>query len=283
MPQGGGLGRLRRRRALRKWRAFLKPAGFGVAAIAFLAILLILAPKYFQRQGDSRVGVREPHVVTNNEGNVSIGAIPESAAYGAPASEEENEQQREKKVDAWGQTEEQREEHVQKPAKESKDKRDPGQIPPVVEPVFGSIALNVDPYAATIYVDGEKKGVTPKTLDSVRVGRRELSLHSPTPLSQSWDTTLTVVANQEIKISHEFLYGQLSINAQPFGYVYLDGERMGRTPKTFPTISVGIHTIRVEWADGSDRSLEVHIREKHRTRVLITPKHAEYDTVPAKV
>lgn len=154
---------------------------------------------------------------------------------------------------------------------------------PSIEPTpkYGILVVNAYPYAV-VYLDGKRKGDTPLTIDGILVGDHRVELKSPPELSRSFDTTVTIHENRDVRLSHAFEFGVLSIITNPIGMLHLDGVEIGYPPKVLSMVAVGRHTITVTWNDQSERSMEVPVEDRHETRVSIIHDDGKYELAPMK-
>lgn len=148
-----------------------------------------------------------------------------------------------------------------------------------VQKKYGMLVVNAYPYAS-VYLDGERKGETPLKIDDVHVGEHRIELKSPPELSQSFDTTVTIRENSDVRLSHEFQFGKLSIITNPIGILLLDGVEIGYPPKVLKMVAVGQHIVTVKWNNQSERSIEFPVKNRHETQVSILYDNQEYKLAP---
>jgi serine/threonine-protein kinase len=107
----------------------------------------------------------------------------------------------------------------------------------------GSIKVTANP-PAKVYLDGSRRGhQTPYTFTGVTVGTHKLTFSHATLGRVT--KSVQVQANKVLTVSHTFAnMGKLSVNAKPFGDVYVDGKKRGSTPCMLD-LPEGTYTIRV--------------------------------------
>ncbi|MDD1669896.1 MAG: PEGA domain-containing protein [Methanomicrobiales archaeon] len=121
----------------------------------------------------------------------------------------------------------------------------------VLEPivVYGWLTVTSSPSGATIYLNGNYRGVTPNTITDLQPGtytvRAELQGYNPQQV------TTSVVAGQEttqhFSLQKIVQTGSITFLSTPSGaYIYLDGVYRGRTPLTVTDVSAGTHGITLE-------------------------------------
>jgi hypothetical protein len=146
---------------------------------------------------------------------------------------------------------------------------------PGTEITTGVLVVESNPSSATVVLDGEKKGITPITLDSLPDGIH--SLHLDLTGYQSFDRQVQVTAGtfttQSIQLAHDRSTGQSSgeppasnksqgpasmvISSSPMGAdVVLDGEFMGITPLRLGPLEPGEYSLKLSFpffADHEER------------------------------
>jgi formylglycine-generating enzyme required for sulfatase activity len=109
----------------------------------------------------------------------------------------------------------------------------------------GILEVNSSPDHAELYLDGERRGITPLTITALSPGLHQLKLKK-----DSYETELGVQTKagekQSLTIQLEQRYGRLEISSQPPGArLYVDGEPAGETPLTIPALSIGEHRLKL--------------------------------------
>ncbi len=160
--------------------------------------------------------------------------------------------------------------------------------PLVVLPSTGQIRVTSTPQNASVYIDGEPSGVTPRTLDSVLAGLRnvivELEGHLPYErdvevLASSTVYVHALLANRPLDTPTGNLRilpapaatGRLEIDSDPRGAeVFVDGEPSGRTSITLEDVSSGSHNILLRMPGFRDREVSVAVAADETTQVTET-------------
>lgn len=123
----------------------------------------------------------------------------------------------------------------------------------------GGLNVNAVPWAK-IYINGNAYGTTPKTIDNLKPGTYKVKLENPG--FPSWETSVRISKNEVAKISHKFGgFGKVTINASPWGNVYIDGSLKGQTPLTLEKVPAGRHKIKIEREGFVEASKTVEINE----------------------
>lgn len=135
---------------------------------------------------------------------------------------------------------------------------------PVSARPAGNLLVRSTPAGATVFVDGERRGVTPLTLQqmalgmrSVRIQRdgfateeRQIALTADRP-SRSLDVRLTRAASSRpaapAPAGPAARTGTLVIESRPTGAaVVLNGRRIGQTPMTVDDLEPGAYTVQLQ-------------------------------------
>ncbi len=131
----------------------------------------------------------------------------------------------------------------------------------------GGLVIAANP-GATVYVNGERRGSTPMTLDTVRTGKYRIRLENPD--FSAWETIVTVRPGRTAKISHTFSkFGTLVVNAIPWGRVYLDGNPIGQTPLTVENIPARVYELRVSREGYADFTKTLEIKNGATERISV--------------
>ncbi len=110
--------------------------------------------------------------------------------------------------------------------------------------ITGSINIESNPPEATIYLDGEKIGITPDSLKSVTIGMHEIELKREG--HAEWIKTIKVKKGKELVLNAVLQpnTGTASIESEPTGAkVSLDGKDAGKTPVSLSCIKIGTHEV----------------------------------------
>jgi hypothetical protein len=127
---------------------------------------------------------------------------------------------------------------------------------PIIE--YGTIHLLVTPTLSTVYFDGAEAGRVPP--DGIFIIYNIVPGNHSIQISKEGFTTLTieqnVMANDIVKVPvtlEAISSGSLSVSSNPSGaQIFLDGENMGVTPLTLPSIAEGQHSLLLQLAGYSD-------------------------------
>lgn len=124
-----------------------------------------------------------------------------------------------------------------------------------------------------VSVNGKSKGTVPPL--------KKLTLPAGT-YTVEWtregirhEESVTVSAGKTARVSHNFpqlRYGRLNVRTpigSPFGYVYIDGRKVGHTPLNMYKISVGKHLVEVRREGYKAYSQEIEIIEGHPAEWIV--------------
>jgi PEGA domain len=111
------------------------------------------------------------------------------------------------------------------------------------EAVSGNLTINAIPWAE-IYINEKHYGTTPKTVKALKAGTYSVRLENPQ--YDVWTTKVAVREAKTVTIAHKFEgSGKITVNAVPWGNVYLDGVLKGQTPITIGKIPARVYEIKI--------------------------------------
>ena len=135
---------------------------------------------------------------------------------------------------------------------------------PVVPPTT-PVSVSSTPSGASVYLDGTNSGVTPLTIPSVSYGTHTLRLTYNGYQDSSNTVTVSASSNAYTYTLTPISVGTttpISVSSTPSGAsVYLDGTNKGATSLTIPSVSYGIHTLRLTYNGYQDSSNTVTVSE----------------------
>ena len=115
-------------------------------------------------------------------------------------------------------------------------------------PLYGRLRVESVPEGATVYVDGERCGITPcyvENLTQLLIGEHKVRIEKQT--YDTYTTTVTLEQDKETVLSDILLtqsfYG--IIDSRPPAHLYMDGKGVGRTPYS-DTLKTGDYRLRLE-------------------------------------
>jgi PEGA domain len=136
----------------------------------------------------------------------------------------------------------------------------------------GGIASGWLTISGPVPVQISEKGVLLGSSDAPRlllpVGRHELELSNET-FGYRVRRTVQIASDRSAAIALEPANGTLSVNAQPWGEVWIDGKRIGETPIGNLTLPIGNHELIVRHPQLGERHLTVAIGTSAPARVGI--------------
>ena len=132
-----------------------------------------------------------------------------------------------------------------------------------------SIQINIIPKNALILLDGKKTTSTIKDLEQGKTytlrfkakGYRSKT-QKITPSRQHTDIDVELKRKAVPK-------GMISLQAIPWATIIIDGKRIGDTPKTDYTLSVGKHTIIFRHPDYNDKKMTVNIKKGANKPIIV--------------
>ena len=139
----------------------------------------------------------------------------------------------------------------------------------------GSIMIDSEPAKATIYLDGEEIGTTPDIIiRPVIPGKHKVEIRMDG--YKLWNESVEIEAGKEKSLTAvlQLNTGSIMIDSEPANAtIYLDGEKVGKTPDTLMSVTLGTHEIEVKM-DGYEvwsKSVNVNAdKNKALTAVLRT-------------
>ena len=116
-----------------------------------------------------------------------------------------------------------------------------------MEPNFAEPVFTCSDAEAEIWINGEKKG-TGKWTGRLPAGPYKVKTTKPSHKEIEKSMTLKAGDNSTITLDPPTpIYGRISVNSTPFeADIYLDGKKMGLTPKLLNNILIGSHELRIE-------------------------------------
>jgi len=126
-----------------------------------------------------------------------------------------------------------------------------GRVELVLQHGNGSLSIASTPEGATVILDGEDLGVTPRVLKDIQCGGHTVVLRAPGHLEAS--ETIQTPAFEVTKVNIELIeetYGTLVVAPTPLeASIRIDGMPAGQGPMTIEGIGSGTHTLEIT-ADG---------------------------------
>ncbi len=150
----------------------------------------------------------------------------------------------------------------------------------------GSLRIIAIPWA-DIYVNGKKIGTTPKVIDNVQAGDVTIKLLNPG--YSPWHKIIKLERGQRLTVSHAFersearqddnqaqepiiddnAVGSLKVTSRIEGYVFVDGNPVGKTPVVLTNIQTGAHTVVLKRRGMPDYNREINVVDGIVTRLVI--------------
>ena len=115
-----------------------------------------------------------------------------------------------------------------------------------LKPNFGLLTVDVRPGGATVSLDGMSLGQTPIIKKPVKSGDHEVRIELADYLPLIQRRRVESGQPWEIRDTMKQDWGSLSVASDPTGAsVFIDGERVGSTPKTIPKVPGGKHRVEI--------------------------------------
>ena len=131
------------------------------------------------------------------------------------------------------------------------------------ERISGILVVKAEPHS-DVYIDGKHKGLTPVRI-TLKTGQHHIRIRN-SDLKGEWRQTVNIKRDQTQTIYHKFETGSLTVNAEPWGIIYIDGERVGETPETLK-LAAGNHKIRIVRKGYSDFIRDIVIQPRGRKNI----------------
>lgn len=133
---------------------------------------------------------------------------------------------------------------------------------PVPEPQYGSVYVDSSPSGATIYLNGNYRGIAPLTISDVRSG--SYSITAELNGYSSYSSTVSVNAGMRSDVycplTRIATSGSLYVTSDPSNaYIYLDGNYRGRTPMSLSNVASGTHVIETDLSGYYDWKSTVNV------------------------
>ncbi len=162
--------------------------------------------------------------------------------------------------------------------------------PKIVSPILvelgkGVLSVSAIPWA-TIYLNNEEMGATPKRLNDVTEGKIKIKLVNPS--FKPFETTIDLKKNETVSVSHVFTaaeavsngtdksrnsaqrgYGGLKITSKPEGVVFVDGKLLGKTPIVVNDLVAGVHSVIIKRPGVKNYRRKVTIVKGMVTRIAV--------------
>ena len=151
----------------------------------------------------------------------------------------------------------------------------------VIRAGFGFLYLKSEPPGAAIILDGEDKGITPLTIESLKSGKYAVKLIKNGYFVWKKEIEITNGSVINLKAELETIYGSLVLNSLPSGAsIYIDGDLVGVTPLKINNLEGGEYEVGIE-LKGYERFTDmarVEAGDSHEILALLdeTVAHREY-------
>jgi len=141
---------------------------------------------------------------------------------------------------------------------------------------YGTLSVTTYPSNAQVYIDGDYKGTSPRTVGGLSQGAHILEITMPG--YQEWSNTFQIHANQVTYVTATLTAvpnpttGSVLVTSSPaYASVYLDGVYHGQTEPGTPIningVSAGTHTVKVTLAGYQDSVTSVTVNSGQTSTV----------------
>jgi len=134
----------------------------------------------------------------------------------------------------------------------------------------GALALNSDPAAAEVHLDGNKLGLTPLRVDNLAPGEHRLELRKSGYENRLETVTVASAKTTEKRIVLRRETGSLVVNTVPVGaQLTVDGRLIGPTPIRDHRLTVGAHTVALSLPGHRKWTTEVEIAADKAVEIAV--------------
>jgi len=112
---------------------------------------------------------------------------------------------------------------------------------------FGDLKVNSNPSGAEVYIDDDKRGITPIALENLPKGTRKVMVKKEG--FDTWLDTVEIVPLEKAYISADLvsIFGGLNISSNPSkADVYIGGKKKGKTPLILEKVKKGQQKIEIK-------------------------------------
>ena len=132
----------------------------------------------------------------------------------------------------------------------------------------GSINITSDPSVASIYLDDNYEGTTPKTISGVSAGSHTIKITKSGYKDHTETVTVTAGETKTVIAEMDIETGSIYVTSDPsVASIYLDDNYEGTTPKTISGVSAGSHTIKITKSGYKDHTETVTVTAGETTSV----------------
>lgn len=151
----------------------------------------------------------------------------------------------------------------------------------VTAPDTGTLKVETDPAGVELYLDGRLENTTPATVTGIRCGEHTLQLMMRG--FQSVEKTVVITKDTETAVDETLVRIEqacLIVTSEPSrATVYLDGQRLGRTPTQLDNLRPGAHDLRLQRPASRDFRQEVLLEPGERKELHCNLQPVEEQTV----
>ena len=126
----------------------------------------------------------------------------------------------------------------------------------------GFINVTSEPANATIFLNGNKVGSTPETIENLKLGFHQVEVIMDG--YEKWSSSVEVTAEKQSTVTAllQKVSGSVNIKSTPLNAkIYVNGEEVGTTPATLSSIPIGTHEIEVKISGHEDWKKTVNIKK----------------------
>ncbi len=145
-----------------------------------------------------------------------------------------------------------------------------------LKPNFTEVMVSVD-NNAEIWINGELKG---NGIWSGSLGAGTYEFEARKKSHRSTSITQDIILSREMQTvkleSPTPIYGEVDINSTPaLAEIFIDGEKIGETPKLLPQVLIGEHSVRISKLGYIDKSFNIVIKENETESLIADLEKSE--------
>ncbi|HPR18656.1 MAG TPA: PEGA domain-containing protein, partial [Candidatus Cloacimonadota bacterium] len=149
----------------------------------------------------------------------------------------------------------------------------------VLQPKFGLLSVNSEPSNCGVFLDENLIGMTPVVNYQIGNGQYLLKLKSPDYLPLVNNLSVNLGDSLNLFYTLDYAYGELSVTTLPEedATLFIDDQKVGRTPFHDSKIGIGKHTIKVKkemWI-GTETEVIIRSGESIEKTLTLTSNFAE--------
>ncbi len=116
---------------------------------------------------------------------------------------------------------------------------------PNLEPIYGILNIDSNPFDADVYIDGKHYGKTPNQIQRILIGQHTLTLQKEG--YKDINETIEIMEGKRLERKYDLVQSaSIKISSNPDDVqVEIDGRNFGFTPANITTLDVGTHNLKL--------------------------------------